>query len=697
VDITERDFMATQAGALTNAVVRNIGTTLAAEFEANARKRQSLEDRWAKDLRQYLGVYDPEVLANLDENRSKVFLRLTKIKCDTMVARLIDLLFPASNEKNWNLEPSAEPSLHPDMVASVALDMRETVMAQYAITLEEATRAGKPAPPEPKVPDEKWIRDQMTKGAELHPALKEKVDDACKSMSRQIEDQLGGGVNRLSYREVSRAVMRQGMIYGTGVLKGPLVERRTLQKWQPNEAGKWEMATIQEREIKPFFEWVPVWRIFPDMEAKTKKEMRFIWQEYLLMQSDLLELAERPQFKAEVIEDYIRNHPHGDAAPRNYESTLHTLKEESAGNSPDYVDRYRVLERWGYLKGRDLAEAGVEIPENQMHRVFAANVWILGTEVIKAVLSPLKGVVWPYHFFYYSQDETSIFGEGIATVMRDPQSALNASVRLMLDNAALASGPIIGVLLKYLSGDQDPDKITPWTVLKFSKGEDIEKALKVFEMPAYTEMFLALCKFFFDFTDEVTTPRFISGSGSKVQGAGETASGLSMLMGSANINIKDLVKGWDDDITTPFLEALYNWNMQFSDDETVKGDFDVIATGTRSLIQKEILAEKLIKIAQLTADPRYRGRVKDDKFLAELFKSMDMDSSLLRDDDEFEAWNQQQMLAQATADARGKIEAAVAAAQARGLDPTALLAKHLAEAQATIPGAATGPQEALAA
>lgn len=715
MEITERSFQQTSRGqAFGDSIVRNLGAILASEFDDNARKREYLEDRWAKDLRQYLGIYDPDVLAELDSARSKVFLRLTKIKCDTMVARAMDILFPASDDQNWKLQPSAEPDLHPDMVARIAKDIMSKAQAQAqeaaqqaAQQAEKAIAAGQQPPPPPQMPPvpdpqkmEVWIREQMTQGAQIAPELKAELDKACESMSRQIEDQLAGGVNRLSYREVARAVILQAMIYGTGVLKGPLLERRSRQKWQPTESGGWDMATVQEREKKPFFEWVPVWRLFPDMEAKTKKEMRFIWQEYLYQQADLLELAERPHFNRAVVEQYIRDHPDGDATPRNYETTIHALKEEESTLSPDYTDRYRVLERWGYLKGRDLANLGVEIPEEEQHKVFAANVWIIGTEVIKAVLSPLKGVVWPYHFFTYSKDETCIFGEGIATVMRDPQSALNASVRMMLDNAALASGPIIGLLVKALSGDQDPDDIHPWTVLKFTRGEDIEKALKVWQMPAYTEMFLALCKFFFDFTDEVTTPRFVTGSGSKVEGAGETASGLSMLMGSANIGIKDLVKAWDDDVTSPFLEGMFSWNMQFSDDPTIKADLDVIATGTRSLIQREILADKLVKVMQVTDSPRFAGRVKDEELLAELLKSIDVGSDLLRTDEEFEAWQMQQMTMQAAAQAKAKIDAAVAAAEERGLDPTALLAQYLAEAQTQVQtqtGIPARPEEALAA
>ena len=65
-------------------------------------------------------------------------------------------------------------------------------------------------------------------------------------------------------------------------------------------------------------------------------------------------------------------------------------------------------------------------------------------------------------------------------------------------------------------------------------------------------------------------------------GAAGTSSGLSMLMGAVNIVIKDLLTSFDEGVTIPFIQALYHWNMQFHADPKIKGDFDIVATGSAS-------------------------------------------------------------------------------------------------------------------
>jgi len=75
-------------------------------------------------------------------------------------------------------------------------------------------------------------------------------------------------------------------------------------------------------------------------------------------------------------------------------------------------------------------------------RASFANVWLLPDgEVIRAVLQPIEGQTWPYQLYYLDKDETSIFGEGLASIMRDDQEMINAAIRMLLDNAAKTPAP----------------------------------------------------------------------------------------------------------------------------------------------------------------------------------------------------------------------------------------------------------------
>ena len=100
--------------------------------------------------------------------------------------------------------------------------------------------------------------------------------------------------------------------------------------------------------------------------------------------------------------------------------------------------------------------------------------------------------------------------------------------------------------------------------------------------------------------DEVTTiPRYMWGESGDMKGAGKTATGLSMLMGSVNITLKDQIKNFDDGVTKPYIRAHYFWNMEFNSKENIKGDFGVVAKGTGSLIAKEVKLETIVKYLQV--------------------------------------------------------------------------------------------------
>jgi hypothetical protein len=152
--------------------------------------------------------------------------------------------------------------------------------------------------------------------------------------------------------------------------------------------------------------------------------------------------------------------------------------------------------------------------------------------------------------------------------------------------------------------------------------------------------------------DETTAiPRYMSGE-STSSGAAGTASGMSMLMGAANIVIKDLITAWDEGVTRPFLTSLYRWNMQFSKDPAVKGDFDVKARGTASLVAKEVRTRQLNEFGALTANPLDAPYIKRD-VLNRLRAEANEMSDVVKTEDEIkeemqgEAAQMQQQLQQA--------------------------------------------------
>ena len=626
-----------------------LGAQLRGEFDESARLRKPYEDEWIKSLRQYKGRYDPEVLQGIDPKRSKLFLRLTKIKCDAIKSRLMDLLFPANGQRNWDLQPTPDAKVFEATVQN-ALNM--------------LTASGK----DPATVDMERLEQELALAA-------------CEAMITAIDDQLVELPGRMSYRQSCDSMVAQGVRYGTGVLKGPLVEERTRKAYKPNpQTGKWEMQDVSDG-LWPYYEWVPVWQVFPDMSAVNKQQLRYVWQEHLMTAKDLQGLLAQSYFNGAVIREYIVAHKDGDAQPRDYETQIRSLSEDGS-TTLDLKGRFRVLERWGYLTGQELADAGVDVAEEQYGQVFSSNLWLLGDKVIKAVLNPLDGIDLPYYFFFYHKDESSFFGEGVPSAMRDCQHGVNASARLLIDNAAIASGPQIGINTRALAEGEDPTQVFPWRVWLFKSSEDLQQAMHVWDLPMHTADLLNLLQMFQNFTDEVTTPRYMHGD-ERVSGAGSTMGGLSMLMGAASIPLKDMVKQFDDNVTTPFIAAMYRWNMQWSENQVVKGDYDVKATGSTSLIAKEVRAQQYQTVFGITADPRYQGRVKDDELLESFFRDVDMPTHLIRTPQEYQQYQQEQMQMQAKAQTDALVQSLMEQALAQGIDAQSAFSSIVAKLGAT--------------
>jgi hypothetical protein len=260
--------------------------------------------------------------------------------------------------------------------------------------------------------------------------------------------------------------------------------------------------------------------------------------------------------------------------------------------------------------------------------------------IIKAMVSPVEGAEIPYYFYYFDKDETSIFGDGIPEIMRDPQTLYNASIRAMLDNAAISAGPIIEVNVDLLADGEDPTDLYPFRIFqRIGSGIDANtQAIRVTKLPSYTNEFLGLVQFFQTTADESTTiPRSMSGMDEMQGAAAKTATGMSMLMGAANITLKDQVHFFDEGVTRKFIKAMYFWNMEFNPKEGIKGDYNVVARGSKSLIAKEVKMEQINQFLALTNNPIDQQYIKRDVLLRELSEVFDLDKlGFVRTEDEVE-------------------------------------------------------------
>lgn len=588
--------------------LRALGQKLMSDFQIYESDRKIAELRWTRNLRQFLGQYDPEV--NIPKDRSIAYPKLTRIKCVSMVARLMNLLFPSS-EKNWGVEASPVPNLSQDDLQLVLDQLQQDPEAQ--LTDEVITNA---------------VREFAKKRA--------------KNLETEIEDQLTelGGAKMVSYVQLCKRVLMSGVLYGMGVLKGPMARSRTQRRWKLDPASQKVIAT-DEVILVPQFEFTPLWDYYPDMTAKYLHQMDGQFQRMVMSRAQLRDLANNSEFFGVKINQYLRDHQTGNYKAKQHEQELKTMGVAVNSQVAD-GRKYEILVWDGGLSGHYLKGCGINIPDAKLHEMIGAIVWVLDSVVIRATLNPwlIVGEERPiasYHHFVFEEDDTSLMGNGLPAVMRDSQLGVAATARMLLDNAGVVCGPNVEVNKSLLLSDQDSTNIHAYKV--WERDDDSPATINVpavrsISFDSHIDELLKINDLFKNFADAETFVSPATG-GDMQKGPSEpfrTAAGASMIRGEAALPFKDVVRNFDV-FTESVIGALVMFNKHFNAKPSVKGDFQPVSRGSTSLIAKEVRGMAADELAR-SITPGEALYVNWRKLAQERVAVRDMDPSVLVDDAE---------------------------------------------------------------
>ena len=601
--VPQADALPPPAPASNPAALRSLGSTLSAKFTQYESDRKLAELKWARNARQFLGVYDPDIEKNIDKNRSRAYPKITRVKCVSMLSRLMNLLFQA-DDKNWAVGPSAVPNLDQEDLQGLLDGMSPPAQA-----------GGAPPPP----PTDEAIEQAIREFAKKRAGKLELV----------IEDQLQelGGSRSVDYVALCRKVLASGIQYGAGVLKGPFIEEQQQRRWEKDGSGR--MMAVPFTAYRPRFEFVPIWDYYPDMSAKSLGQMEGQFQRIVMAKHQLGLLRDRPDFLADQITEAMRVNPDGNYTRRAFETEL---RADGPQNNVSEARRgkFEAIMWEGYVSGKDLAATGLEIPEAQLTQDVQAQVWMVGNVVIKAVLNPwatleTDGDMKQFHHFIFEEDETFLLGNGLPNIVRDSQMGVCAATRMMLDAGSIQR--VFELNVGLLSPNQDITAVTPD---KFFYRDDDNPAtvqypaLRTIDLPMKLQEYQGMVRTFQDFADQETFVNAATG-GDMQKGPSEpfrTASGASMLRGDAALPFKDVVRNYDM-FTESIIGAILNFNRNFNADPALRGDFKPIARGATSLIAKEVLGTQLDNFAQ-TLTPEEKVYVKMRNLVRERARVRDL-------------------------------------------------------------------------
>ena len=611
----ERQRAAEQAWEDNNTeLLQGIARQVMEAWELARDAKQKVLPRLLRAQRARQGRYEPDKLAAIRSfGGSEEYARITANKCRVVEAWLRDV-FQGQTTKPWTLQHTPDPDFPPGTREEVEAIVAMNVAQQFAGTGQ--------------MPDPYALRGQRAALMEqAHERLKEEARQATERMERVIEDQLVEG----GFDEALADFIADFVVYPAAIMKGPVLRKRRKLSWEHLPDGA--VSPQLTEAITPEFARVDPFRAYPAPGTVTPQEGFFI-EHLTYTRDDLYELIGVPGFNEEAIRAVLQEADGGALS-----DWLGVPDDSHAGNNDvplahrRQVFEIECLEYHGPILGSDLLEWGMDKDEvDDPDRSYEACVWLIGKWVIKAQLNYDPLGVRPYHKTCYEELPGEFGGMSIPDILDDVQGIVNAAVRALSNNMGMASGPQVGVNIDRLAPGEDISNLEPWRIWQIidaplgAQGA----ALEFYQPASNARELMEIIEKFYQFADDFSlVPRYMAGS-DRVGGAGRTASGLSMLMDAANKGLKGVVANIDQRVLAPLLQKLYSHNMIYHEDNTIKGDAQVVARGAISLMQLESLQLRRNEFLNITANPldsEITGREGRAEVLREVARGLQLDTT----------------------------------------------------------------------
>jgi len=623
------------------------------KFSQCSDKRGDDEDRWLQAYHNYRGKYYKNIHFT-EHEKSRVFVKVTKTKVLAAYGQIIDVLFgtgkfpltieetvvPEGIDKYAHMNPMKEEmgvdQIEPQIEGNLDYSPSEPPMENGGLgypgdgntlppgatfdslggvnlgglqeEFEEADLSSGPAP----VPEMPQIKPAQIAARRLHKLIEDQLDETDANVAL-------------------RSAIFESCLLGTGIIKGPFTYNKTLHKYTDSGNGR----QYQAESVKvPKVEFVSIWDFYPDPNARTMEEAEYVIQRHRLNRHQFKDLLNRPFFNKENIYKCLEMGPKYDK--KSWETSI-DAENNSFGDLEK--NRYEVLEYWGTIDALAARENGLEIDEEvEDFEEVQVNIWVSNGKIIRIVENPFTPFRLPYQSFSYETNPYQFFGIGVPENMDDAQSIMNGHARMAIDNLALAGNLVFDIDESALVQNQNME-VYPGKIFKRQAGVP-GQAIYGIKFPNTANENMQMFDKFRQLADESTGIPSYSHGQTGVTGMTRTASGMSMLMGAASLNIKTVIKNIDDSLIKPLGEAMFQWNMQFYEgDLPIIGDLEIKATGSSSLMRKEVRSQRLTMFLQTIQNPSIAPFVRISEVIKELAYSLDLDpDEIINSKDEAEIY-----------------------------------------------------------
>lgn len=563
------------------------------------RLSSGIEQQWAEDQAYYEGEDDtarsayykgmtpnaPLISRPTSQTtrfKSNVFLNITRPYVETAASKVIEVLSPV-DDRAFSVEISPIPFAM----------MQGQIIEGTAIPVPPQQQQAQPQPAAPGAPlvgaNGQPATPEQVQGEQAQKSAEDKLRVAAKGAEKWIDDKL----QETGYNTELRRLVDEAARLGTGIMRGPIPTVRYSRKV---EDGQY----ILIEEIVPESKCISVWNAYPDPACGDNiHNGQFFIERGRLTEKQVRELQGDPSYLASAIEKVLEEGPKQSAGMAGIDPP-HESTDPAAKT-------FSVWYYHGFLSVDDVVAMGCSCGD--VEGGVAAVITIINDTPVKAHLAPMSAGRFPYDVMCWQRTAGSPWGIGIARQIRACQAILNATVRSMMENAGLSSGPQIILGRGSIIPADGKWEITPrkiWILKPDADIPDVTKAFNAVQIPSIQQELLESVNFALKMAENVTgLPILLQGQQGPT-GVPETVGGMQILVANASSLLRRMARIFDDSITKPHVTAYYDWMMEFGEDDSIKGDFKIVPRGSSALVAKDMRNTFLMQaIPQMLANPAF--------------------------------------------------------------------------------------------
>lgn len=557
------------------------------------RAKVTIGEEMVRCVRQRNGEYSPEKLAELKKIRSSdVYLLLTNTKCRAGEAWIKDIVLPPG-QRPFDIEPTPVPTIPKEIEGDIRLSFFREAITQLLLN---AVATGEPL-------DTLTITERIKEMVpEFERRVKKLIFDKTKEQVDEIEKLVNDALVEGNWYQAINDCIFDFVTYPVCILKGPVVRIQTIRK-QVTDPLTGLLRVVYEDKKVPQYNRVSPFDLFPVKDATGVHDGDIIERLYWTV-DELSSLIGLPGYNTQEIEAVLDEYESKRLNAWVTDIDQLRAEQEQLRRDGDYqsdLTKIPALEWWGTVSGKKLREWGIEGLDDK--KIYHATAWLIGNHVIGAKLNRNPNGEKPYSIASFEEIPGSFYGRAIPYLTRDIETIMNATARALVNNVGIASGPQVEIDIDRLPPGFD---YTLWPWKQWPTRESTmagdKPAVNFFQPPLVADKLINILTTFSRIADETVIPAYAHGD-PNVGGGGNTASGLSMLMGGAARNIKIAVKNFDDGIIATSVSRQFFFEIEHGEHKGMWSDIKIVARGSASLAIREQQAIRLGEFARDTANP----------------------------------------------------------------------------------------------